>query len=64
MTGMIPVLDNSLTLPAVVNISVSNNAYVTVVDGVSESNTVNLVTGGTGVYSFDVKYLDNIKHPQ
>ena len=57
----IPMLDNSVNLSCAVNVSISNNAYVTVVDGVSQSNTVNLITNGSGRYSFEVAYLDNLK---
>lgn len=56
--GEIPTLDGTIVLSGTVDISISDNAAVKVVDGVAGSHQVSLNVSGTGTYSLTVKNVD------
>lgn len=58
--GMIPVLDRSINISGAVDITVNENAPVTIVDGVAESHNVSLTVSGVGRSSFVVNGLDSV----
>ena len=59
-SGQIPHLEPLLTLQGQINIKVTDNAYVERVDGVADTNNVNLETDGDGQYSFVVANIDSV----
>jgi len=58
--GKAPVLDSAITLSQNVDVSVSENAPVKVVDAVNESNMVSLSVSGSGWYSYTLKHIDEL----
>lgn len=59
-SGKSPVINKSMDITSAINISIKNNAYVGIVDGVKPNRNVSLTINGSGTNSSVVNYIDNI----
>lgn len=59
-SGQTPVLDSSLALTGLVNITVSDNAPVRIIDGVAKSHSVDLTLNISQRYAYIIKNIDTL----